>query len=710
MHIVIVGGGIGGIGAALSCLKAGIDVTVLEQASVLREIGAGVQISSNGTLVLRSLGLLDAVEQVAIKPLSMRMSMFETGEEISDWPLGDAVAGRYGNPFLQVHRADLLKVLADALPPGVLRTASRVESFRQDDNGVTVTLASGEELRADAIVGADGIHSVICQQLFGASEQSFSGNVAWRALIPAARIAECGFEHRFYGWTGPGRTVFSYWVRPDELYNFGGVVPSSEVVGEAWSQAGDISQLRASFDGACPQLARLVEGIDSAFITGLYYKDPLTTWTVNRATLLGDSAHAMLPYMAQGACQALEDGVVLASCLRRHGAAQVPLALLDYEHRRLSRVTKVQSRARAAGSSYTERDPLKIRARNGTMRGLRQIDPFATTTWGWVYGYDASKAGETVTETPEPVDERQPLDDGSAEARAWDLWTGIFSPEDQARGIPGMREGYERLWAQFSPSPGATIRRVETSAMKAELVTPAGCAQTPVVLHIHGGGFAFGSAKSSLEYAERLATAVGGKALVLDYQLAPEHPYPVALTEARAAYTWLLESGVAAKDIFLSGESAGAGLAVVLGMVLRDDGAPPPAGFIALSPLVDLSLTGESIDSLAGSDPVIDRDSLTAMAAAYFQAEKPDDWRISPLFGKFEGLPPLLIQAGSREVLVSDSTRLAERARAAGCDVTLEMQDERLHVFSLFPFLPAAETALNQVKAFAQRCRPAKVG
>jgi salicylate hydroxylase len=410
--------------------------------------------------------------------------------------------------------------------------------------------------------------------------------------------------------------------------------------------------------------------------------------------------------MAQGACTSLEDGVVLAACLRQHGAKKVPQALQEYEQIRRPRVTKIQSRARAAGLSYTEADPVKIRARNGTMRGLRQIDPFATTTWGWVYGYDATNAGLSASETV--FSQQLPNSDNQADLlslEALNIWKDIFTPEDQARGIPGMREGYDRLWARYRPKATTKIERIAHKTMQADLVTPLGCARAPVVLHVHGGGFAFGSSNSSLEYAERMAAAIGGSALVLDYKLAPEHPFPSALVEARDAHEWLLREGIDAADIFLSGESAGAGLALAFCMELRNEGRAIPAGLFALSPMVDLTLSGASIDAPECMDPVIDRDSLTGMAAGYFQSESPLNWRISPLFGDFSGLPPILIQAGNREKLVSDSTRMAERAQAAGCNVTLSLYDARLHVFSLFPFLPAAEKALLELKEFASNCR-----
>jgi salicylate hydroxylase len=702
MHAIIVGAGIGGVAAALCLIRQGIKVTMLEQAGALREIGAGIQISSNGSRVLSEIGVLDQIDRVAVKPVSFRILSYDTGELITDMPLGAEAAVRYGYTFYQVHRADLLDALAGALPAGVLRLHSRVDGFSQDADGVTVSLESGATVRGDLLIGADGIHSVIRHKLLGQEDTAFSGKLSWRALVPAERIKECNFEHRFYGWTGIDRMVFAYWVRAGQLFNFGGVVPSAEVHRESWEQAGDVAELKKSFKGVTPQLQKLVDAIDEASITGLFYKNPLSQWSFGRVTLLGDAAHAMLPYMAQGACQSLEDGLVLALCLARHGDQGIPAALSEYELKRRPRTTKVQSSARAAGLSYLESNEVQVRARNGRFRGLAQVDPLATTVWGWVYFYDAKKDG-ALPFKPEHLQKkkRQLLAGTPEEQRAWNLWAEMFTPEDEARGLSGLRQAYDRLWLQFPPPPKTDITEVTAGSVPALWVTPPQTQNKAVVLHLHGGGFAFGSAKSSVEFASRLANAVGGRCLVLDYRLAPEHPFPAALNDALEAYRWLLRQDIAASEIFLSGESAGAGLALAAAMSLRDDGDPLPAGIIAVSPLVDLTLKGESIDRLAGEDPIIDRDILTYMATSYFQGCNASNPLVSPLYGRFEGLPPLLVQAGRSEVLVSDATRLAEKAQRDGVDVTLDLYDERLHIFPLFPFLPKAAQALARMADFA---------
>ena len=703
MHIIIVGAGIGGLATALSCIRRGFSVTALEQAKALQEVGAGVQISSNGTAVLRELGLLPRADSIGVKPVSFRVLSFDTGETISDMPLGPQAAERYGAPFFQFHRADLLDMLVGALPPGTVCLGSRVAGFEQDADGVTVTLQTGEDLRGDVLIGADGIHSVIRRSLVGDGETTFSGKLVWRALLDADAIADLDFEERFYGWAGRDRMVWSYWVRSGRLFNFGGVVPSSEVHRESWDETADLDELRASLVGADPLLSDLMDRIDSAFVTGLFDRDPLPRWSRGRVTLLGDSAHPMLPYLTQGACQALEDAHVLAATLARFGPARAVDALQEYENRRRPRTTKVQTTARATHIFWTEGDDLQRKARDGRMRGLAQIDPMATTIWRWLYAYDPVAAADAATVPPDKrgIRSRHP-EDTPAQQKAWDMWHDLFKTDEEAGGIRGLRRGYDRFFSQFTPRPSTRLDRVDIGSASALWICPEGTGRKPVVLHLHGGGLAFGSAESSVEYGERLALAVDGRCLALDYRLSPEHPFPAALHDTVAAYRWLLDQGHAPHEIIVSGESAGGGLAVAAVMSLRDAGLPMPAGIAVLSPLADNSLSSPSIDERDGQDPIVDRDILTFMATGYFQGENPRHPLVSPIHGDFTGLPPLLIQAAAKEVLVDDAGRLADAARKGGVDVTLHLHDERLHIFAVFPFLDSATRAMEEVSSFTR--------
>lgn len=706
MHVVICGAGIGGLAAAHTCLKAGLKVTLLEQARALREIGAGVQISSNGTKVLSDIGLRDAIDAVGVRSQSFQVLTYETGEPIAEFPLGETASSHYGDIFYQLHRADLLDALSDALPDGILRLGARVERIEQDADSATAVLEGGESVQGDVVIGADGIHSAVRRSMGIVDDARFSGKLVWRALVPADRISEYGFGENFYGYTGRDRMVWAYWVRPGQQFNFGGVVPSDEVHREGWDETGDLDELRASFADANPRLAGLIGAIDEAFITGLYDRDPLDKWTEGRVTLLGDSAHAMLPYLAQGACQSLEDATVLARCLARHGEGGAANALADYELRRRPRTTKVQATARATSIFWLENDPVQIRARNGRMKGLAQIDPLSTTVWKWLYDYDPVEAGTTDRIAPDKRGLRHEYDtDDAHQKRAWHMWHDLFTTEEESGGLLGLRRGYDRFFSQFEPPDDTAIETVKIGAASGLAITPAGTSgDGPVVLHFHGGGYCFGSAACSVEYGDRLARAAGGICLALEYRLAPENPYPASLEDALAAWHWLTERHSPA-DILLSGESAGCGLALALAMKLRDGGEDLPAGIVALSPFVDCTLKSASIDRLEGEDPIIERDTLTYMVTNYFQANAADDPFVSPIYGDFQGLPPLLIQAGRNEVLVDEATRLDAAAKDADVDVTCELFDERLHIFSMFPFLPNAARALDGVAAFAGRVR-----
>lgn len=708
MKILIVGGGIGGLCAALALQEHGIEAVVLEQAAALKEIGAGVQIASNGAVVLRQLGLEDKLAALATQPKSWEYYDMESGRAMVSWPVGKQAAERYGAPLYNVHRADLVALLAGALPTACIRFGAKSADVGQNAQGAWVRLESGEIIQGDAVIGADGIHSVVRDALWGPAEASFANLLVWRALIPADRMPPGVFEERGNYWVGPGRSIVSYWVRPGELYSFLASVPATEVHRESWAQSGDVKDLLRSFEGAEPRVQRMLEAIDSTFITGMYYRDPLARWTTGRISLLGDAAHAMVPYLAQGACQAIEDAWVLAVCLARHGQADVPGGLQEYEERRRPRTTRIQAAARSMVKLVHETDAERIKARNGRWKGMARIDPLGETTWSFCWAYDVTKAVEEPTGnvlghtgTREGARMQRP-----ESQRAFDLWKATFSPEDVARGYDGMRAAYDRmLQASFPPPAGLSIIEDELNGVACLRVGRKPVMPGPTVLHFHGGAYVIGSARSSIEYAGRLAAAVDGQCISVDYRLAPEHPYPAAIDDALNAYRGLLASGVAAPDILLSGESSGGGLAVALAIAVRDAGMAEPAGVFAACPFADLTLSSPSLHTFHGDDPAANRDLLSYFAASYFQGHEPTDPLVSPLFGDLRGLPPLLLTAATNEVLFNDTTRLAARAEAAGVNVELRLVDDSVHVFPVFAFLPEARAALEHFAAWARRLR-----
>lgn len=704
-HVVIVGGGIGGLTAAGSLLKKGAQVTLLERTDDVTETGAGIQIAANGVHVLRQLNLEESLAAQAVKPESFDARDLRTGQQLIEFPFGAAADELYGAPLYNIHRADLIKLLAGAVPAEVIRTGARVVSVGQDDDGAWAELDSGERVRGDAVIGADGIHSVVRTNLRGEEPRHFADILMWRGLIPADRIADLDLPEKGNYWFGPGRTLITYWVRPGVLYSVLASVPATEISRENWTETGNLDEMMASFQDAEPRARAMLEAIDTGFITGMYYRDPLDWWTQGRISLMGDAAHAMVPFLAQGACQAMEDAWALAHCLTDPQHATIEAALMDYEARRRPRTARVQAGSRAMVKMVHEADPDRVRVRNGRFQGMIRIDPMAKTTWAFAMNYDITK---TVLEPADHVVGLSGAREGTKKKRpesqrAHDMWRSALTQEDLARGHDGMREGYDRFLQTSFPVPDdVQVERVDLGRVRGLKVTPPdGDANGPVILHLHGGGYVIGSATSSVEYAARLAAAVRGTCMVIDYRRAPEDAYPAALDDAVSAYRALVADGVPAPRVLLSGESSGGGLAVATALTLRGAGDELPAGIISICPFADLTLSSPSVTAYDGQDPASNRDSLTAMAAMYIQTHEPTDPLVSPVYGDLSGLPPLFIAATDGEVLYDDATRLAERAEQASVEVTRYFIDDSVHVFPLFKFLPEADEALSRISDWA---------
>ena len=266
------------------------------------------------------------------------------------------------------------------------------------------------------------------------------------------------------------------------------------------------------------------------------------------------------------------------------------------------------------------------------------------------------------------------------------------------------RAQYERAEKVFPTPPEVKVERVNAPTAPAEWLRPPSAAPGRVVLYLHGGGYVIGSPRSHRHLAAAIAGAAGASALLLDYRLAPEHPYPAAVEDATAAYRWLLDQAIAPGHIVIAGDSAGGGLTVATLLALREARVPLPAAGVCISPWVDLTCGGASYATKADADPIVRRAGVEEMAQAYLGATPPRTPLASPLFADLRGLPPLLIHVGTDEVLLDDAVQLADRAKAAGVDATLEVYHRMIHVWHWFlPMLDEAQTAVDGIGRFVRR-------
>lgn len=348
MKAVIAGGGIGGLTAGLCLQHYGWQVTVLERATRLEEIGAGLQLSPNACHVLARLGLLDPLEPLTFAPERIEMRFGKSGRNIFSIPLRDAALKRWGAPYLHLHRADLVDALAGALTrldAGGLQYARQVQGYQVHEHGVLVQLASGEVLEADLLVGADGIHSAVQTCMLGEQTPRYTGNVAWRMTVPVEGLGEHAPPPTACVWAGAGRHAVTYLLKGGRLANFVGVVEQADWVAESWTARGSREKALEDFAGWHPVITTLIEQSDRHYQWALFDREPLTRWTDQRVALLGDACHPMLPFLAQGAAMAIEDAWVLASQLAAHD--DIATALHAYQQQRKQRTRRAQMGARA---------------------------------------------------------------------------------------------------------------------------------------------------------------------------------------------------------------------------------------------------------------------------------------------------------------------------------------------------------------------------
>jgi 2-polyprenyl-6-methoxyphenol hydroxylase-like FAD-dependent oxidoreductase len=366
--IAIIGAGIGGLTAAALLSRLGFDVTIYEQAARFARVGAGIQQTPNAMQVHRRLGTEARLREIAFAAPKGISRDWDTGAISNELALGEEVERRYGAPYLLMHRADLHAAVESTVPQGIVQFNRKLVGIDQDNQGVKLAFADGARVEVQAVIGADGVHSVVREWMLGAEKPRFTGRVAYRTTYPARLLGSNQITPVRTKWWGPDRHMVVYYVTAnrDELY-FVTSQPEDAawMTRESWSQKGDLKVLREAYAGFHPEVQAIVNACPDVHKWALMERDPLPRWCEGRVTLLGDACHPMTPYMAQGAASALEDAAVLSRCLEGIDADGYARAFKRYETNRLPRTAEIQQTS----------------ATNTWMR--RATDPT------WVYGYNA---------------------------------------------------------------------------------------------------------------------------------------------------------------------------------------------------------------------------------------------------------------------------------------------------------------------------------
>lgn len=373
---IVIGGGIGGLATALGLAQTNQYVKVLEQAPEFLEIGAGIQLAANATNVLQRLGVMDRINDIAVFPKRLVLMDAFTGEELSALDLGDVYKERYGAPYIVLHRSDLHKALYEACLENSyieLHTDHSIVKTEQDGDQVTVTAANGNVHTGMAVVGADGIWSKV-RPLFSDDEPVCSEYVAYRGAIPMEEVTNIGNLDDVYMWIGPNLHLVQYPVRRGELYNQVVVFKSNQYRKEIekTDEWGTPEEMDEVFSGTCDLVQTAISFIQRQKRWPMYDRVPISNWTEGRVTLLGDAAHSMLQYLAQGGCQALEDAAYLADMIEEN--SNVEEAFKKYQEERIPRTAFVQNNARMWGEIIHAERPETILLRNTILENRTSQD------------------------------------------------------------------------------------------------------------------------------------------------------------------------------------------------------------------------------------------------------------------------------------------------------------------------------------------------
>ena len=389
--VIVVGAGIGGLAAALSLLKRGIDVEVYEQAAELKEVGAGIQISSNGTRVLYALGLEQALKRVQVLPSRRAIRHWSSGETWNWFDLGAVTAQRYGTPHVMLHRGDLHGVLADAvkaIKPDAVKLNRRCAGAGTSADSAVVRFDDGASIQAGYAIGADGIHSKVRAALFGADKPTFTGAVAWRGLVPMSELPPHLQQMEGVNWLGPQGHVLHYPVRRGEIMNFISFVERDDWQVESWVTQGTKDELANDFRGWHADVHEMIRRIETPYKWAMMVRGPMPRWSRGRVTLLGDACHPTLPFLGQGGVMAIEDGYIVAECLAKY-FDDPDAAFSHYEEARRERTAAVVRKShenRRSAFSPALGDPKAVAievAREWQQERVRE-------RMEWLYAYDAT--------------------------------------------------------------------------------------------------------------------------------------------------------------------------------------------------------------------------------------------------------------------------------------------------------------------------------
>jgi salicylate hydroxylase len=383
--ILIAGAGLGGLAAASCLMKAGHKVEVYEQAPQIGEVGAGIQISANAMHVLRHLGLEPAIRAIGVHPGAYVFRLHHTGEVIQRFSLSDEHERIHGAPYTQMHRADFFDILAAKardFDPDIIRLNRRATGFTEHDDGVELHFADGTSVKGDLLIGGDGLKSVVRAQLHGESKATYTGDAAWRIIVPVERLPPEGrLEKVMSVFMGPGGHSVCYYLRGGRLMNFVGIIETDDISEESWTMKYPWERLKADYVGWHPAIQAVIDAADkdACYRWSLHDRPPIFDWSSRRVTLLGDAAHPTLPYLAQGAVMAIEDGAVLTRALAM--VDNIPGALQLYQRNRVERTARIVRQSSANRTLFHLPSEAAIRAEFAKRNEGSDRN-------GWLYSYN----------------------------------------------------------------------------------------------------------------------------------------------------------------------------------------------------------------------------------------------------------------------------------------------------------------------------------